>query len=312
LTAENFKHENGCTFHAHPSPKCFTQLPGTKIECQEEFIQNLKTFNVTDGRNNFFIPSISEETEATLIAEIPEQKQAIVTDAMLLAACGWQLRDRRPNGGLAASEHLRVACSCCEKSFALTSLRIETTCEIIPDKTSMLKEKPKKGTRSPFSIDSPAPGFGKLAKTFSRVSFWKDGISKESKKRRLDDDNRSVKKIRTETSYILTPSRKRTRGDEAEANLKKRKLQLKEEMQKKRATESKVQNDRAKRRKTKSGFRNSSPKSFDPISSHRPDCPYVAHHSYSTGNGETPGFVHKLRSIKDILNAGILRSLLTS
>jgi len=308
--AENFRHEDGCVFDSNPSPKEFAMLGRTKVECQEEFIRNLKTFNFTDGRNNFLIPAVSEETQGTLVAELPENKQDMATDAMLLAACGWQLRDRRPKGGLATSEHLRLTCSCCQMSFPLSSLRLQNTPEIIPDKTSALEK--EKAVLNPFSIDAEAPAFGRLTKTLSRVSIWEDESPLKLGKRKLDDDRRNVKKKRTENDQIATPSRKRTRGDESESNLKKRKLiEAKENISKKRDGNSKTHNDRVKRRKTVLGFKHSSPKTFDPLLSHRPSCPYIAHHSYTTGNGETPGYVHSLRCIEDILNSGILRGLLS-
>lgn len=320
LKAANFQHKKDCTFHGASSPKEFSQLPPTKVQCQELFIQNLKTFNTTDGKNNFFTPTISEETRATLIAELPESKQSLVTDAMLLAACGWQLRDRRRHGGLASSEHLRISCSCCERTFPLTSLRLQTN-PIIPSKTSALDEMPKGNHRDPFSIDNTAPTFGQ-AKIFSRVSFWEEGETESlSKKRKIEDDLISAKKPKIDVVHtdreesntqISTPGRKRSREDQNENQLKKRKLDVQESIVKKREAKTSIENDRSKRRKTASGFKITSPRSFDPLQSHRPSCPFVALHSYSTGNGETPGFVHCLRSIKDILTPALLQSLINS
>jgi len=190
---------------------------------RNEYTENLQSYNVTDGVSNTFnLPVIKEECKEILLKELPSETSTdVVTDAMLLAACGWKLnltpKDKSTVGFLFeksetpkkfASETFRLSCKYCNRHLPFKQYCVKAHNQIIPDDYSSLRalsklrisERPVP-TISPFSIDSSPPSFASND-SYSSFSFWDPDEASFTRKRKLSDDsaenfgkNKRIKKI---------------------------------------------------------------------------------------------------------------------
>eukprot|EP00494_Astrolonche_serrata_P029869 UN30136 len=89
-------HSIECHWRIIPSPENFSRLPANKIIMEKVYLNNLRSYNVTNGVSNTFnLPVLTQEFREKFLKELPDENIEEVTDAMLLAASGWRLKDTR-------------------------------------------------------------------------------------------------------------------------------------------------------------------------------------------------------------------------
>lgn len=297
-------HREGCPFFHSPCPKSFVSLSNSEVTMETAFVRRLRSFQCY-RKNSLRLPVLNEETRETLLNEVPNKEQQEMTDAMLLAACGWQLRDTRGSGPSPnfRTDKFCLVCECCDRRLPLKNYIIQNHPGIIPtQKVSCslsnlsLSKKPK---ISQFSIDRPPPKFGSGWTKNANV-LWEPASSPRKRKLEVESAARPLKKSRLENGVEEKMQEnvcgKRHR-EESRSSPPEKKPDVQQSGKKRHISEHPHDRTHKRLRMSNGTHKHSVSRTMDPLKEHRPGCKYLKHFYYSTGSGEVPGWIHSIRCV---------------